>query len=564
MAATIKPDQETGFSVVLPHRLEPPVSDVNPAPASEGASQPAPVRSELELLRERNAMLEKLVSDRTVDSRLAAIIESSDDAIVSKTLQGIILTWNRGAERIFGWKAHEVIGKAINILIPPDRQEEEPQILARLHRGERVDHFETVRVTKDGRLIDVSVSISPVRDIDDRIVAASKIARDITLQKRIQRELQLAKEAAEAANHAKDQFLSVLSHELRTPLTPVLAEMSYLETLEDLPQAIRSNISMIRRNVETEARLVDDLLDLTRIARGKLQLRCEVVDVNDAIRSVIAMVQNQIDAKRIELAVGLRARKHHVWADAGRLQQILLNLFSNAVKFTNEGGSISIRTSNEQADHQLQVEVVDNGIGIEPEVLPRLFNAFEQTERTRRFGGLGLGLSIARSLATLHHGTIQAVSEGHDKGSTFVFSLSTTAPPSERPQPVPVATTAKKLSGFRVLLVEDHTDTRAAMARLLQALGCTVTLATSVREAVAIASHAAFDLLISDIGLPDGSGIDVMRSLREQNIRGIALSGFGQEEDVQRSRDAGFETHMTKPINFQTLRELVSKYADQK
>jgi PAS domain S-box-containing protein len=557
-------DQETGFSVVLPHRLEPPVSDVNPAPASEGVPPPAPVRSELELLRERNAMLEKLVNDRTVDSRLAAIIESSDDAIVSKTLQGIILTWNRGAERIFGWKAHEVIGKAINILIPPDRQEEEPQILARLHRGERVDHFETVRVTKDGRLIDVSVSISPVRDIDDRIVAASKIARDITLQKRIQRELQLAKEAAEAANHAKDQFLSVLSHELRTPLTPVLAEMSYLETLEDLPEAIRSNISMIRRNVETEARLVDDLLDLTRIARGMLQLRCEVVDVNDAIRSVIAMVQNQIDAKRIELAVGLRARKHHVWADAGRLQQILLNLFSNAVKFTNEGGSISIRTSNEQADHQLQVEVVDNGIGIEPEVLPRLFNAFEQTERTRRFGGLGLGLSIARSLATLHHGTIQALSEGHDKGSTFVFSLSTTAPPSERPQPVPVATTAKKLSGFRVLLVEDHTDTRAAMARLLQALGCTVTLATSVREAVAIASHAAFDLLISDIGLPDGSGIDVMRSLREQNIRGIALSGFGQEEDVQRSRDAGFETHMTKPINFQTLRELVSKYADQK
>jgi PAS domain S-box-containing protein len=557
-------DQETGFSVVLPHRLEPPVSDVNPAPASEGVPPPAPVRSELELLRERNAMLEKLVNDRTVDSRLAAIIESSDDAIVSKTLQGIILTWNRGAERIFGWKAHEVIGKAINILIPADRQEEEPQILARLHRGERVDHFETVRVTKDGRLIDVSVSISPVRDIDDRIVAASKIARDITLQKRIQRELQLAKEAAEAANHAKDQFLSVLSHELRTPLTPVLAEMSYLETLEDLPEAIRSNISMIRRNVETEARLVDDLLDLTRIARGMLQLRCEVVDVNDAIRSVIAMVQNQIDAKRIELAVGLRARKHHVWADAGRLQQILLNLFSNAVKFTNEGGSISIRTSNEQADHQLQVEVVDNGIGIEPEVLPRLFNAFEQTERTRRFGGLGLGLSIARSLATLHHGTIQALSEGHDKGSTFVFSLSTTAPPSERPQPVPVATTAKKLSGFRVLLVEDHTDTRAAMARLLQALGCTVTLATSVREAVAIASHAAFDLLISDIGLPDGSGIDVMRSLREQNIRGIALSGFGQEEDVQRSRDAGFETHMTKPINFQTLRELVSKYADQK
>jgi PAS domain S-box-containing protein len=532
------------------------------------SGDPAPLASpqllaELEELRRHNQQLQQILHDRSaLDARLVAIIESSDDAIVSKTLQGIIRTWNRGAERIFGWKADEVIGKAINLIIPPDRQHEEPHILSRIQRGERVDHFETVRMTKDGRLIDVSVTISPIRDADGKIVAASKIARDITIQKRFHRELQQAKEAAELANQAKDQFLSILSHELRTPLTPVLAEMSYLESLDDLPTSIRSNISMIRRNVETEARLVDDLLDLTRIARGKLQLRYEVVDANDAIRAVLSMVQSHSDKKSIELAVGLRAKNHCVWADAGRLQQILLNLLSNAVKFTNEGGTISVRTFN-TTDQQLRIEISDNGIGIEPELLPRLFNAFEQTERTRRFGGLGLGLSIARSLIELHHGTIHAFSEGRDKGATFTLALGTT-PPIERAQPAPAPAKPQKLAGFRVLLVEDHSDTRAAMARLLQALGCTVTVATSVREAVEVAHHGKFDLLISDIGLPDGSGIDVMRSLRQQNIRGIALSGFGQEEDVQRSRDAGFETHMTKPINFQTLRDIVSRFADLK
>ena len=533
----------------------------NPHLPSDAQKAPEALRAELGELRRENEQLRQVAADPVVDSRLAAIIESSDDAIVSKTLNGIIRTWNKGAERIFGWKADEVIGKPINIIIPPDRQDEEPRILALLQRGERVDHFETVRMTKDGRLIDVSVTISPVRNASGQIVAASKIARDITLQKQIQRELREAKEAAELANRTKDQFLSVLSHELRTPLTPVLAEMSYLEEVADLPESIRGNIAMIRRNVETEARLVDDLLDVTRISRGKLRLQFEVVDVNEAIRAVVAMVQGQIDQKAIELTVGLRARKHHVWADPGRLQQVFLNLLSNAVKFTPEGGSISIRTADDEDGDRLRVEVGDSGIGIEPEMLPRLFTSFEQSERTRRLGGLGLGLSIARALIELHHGTIRATSRGHNQGTMFAVELTPTQQEPERGGSSATGTHDERLSGFRVLLVEDHADTRTAMFRLLEAIGCSVQSAGTLHEAIELAERGEFDLLISDIGLPDGSGTEIMRRLRDRNIRGIAVSGFGQEDDVQRSREAGFAAHITKPISFHALKEAVSTAA---
>ena len=516
--------------------------------------------AEVAELRRQNEQLRAAATDPLLRGQLAAIVESSDDAIVSKTLKGIIQTWNSGAQRIFGWTPDEVIGKPINIIIPPDRQGEEPQILARIQRGERVDHFETVRITKDGRLIDVSVTISPVRNGEGRIVAASKVARDITRQKMIQRELEQAKEAAELANQTKDQFLSVLSHELRTPLTPVLAEMSYLEALGDLPESIRGNIAMMRRNIETEARLVDDLLDVTRIARGKLRLQFEVVDVNEVIRAVVAMLQSQIDEKALELTVGLRARLHHVWADPGRFQQILLNLMSNAVKFTPEGGTISIRTTNDAPQEMLRIEVSDSGIGIDPQLSSRLFHAFEQTERTRRLGGLGLGLSIARSLMELHHGTIHASSAGHNQGATFVVELSTTSQEPQRSGSTVAGGSSERLLGLRILLVEDHADTRAAMSRLLVALGCSVESAGSVREGVELAERGNFDLLISDIGLPDGSGTEIMQRLRSRNVRGIALSGFGQEEDVQRSRDAGFDSHITKPINFHALKAAVSKY----
>ena len=501
-------------------------------------------------------------------ARLAAIIESSDDAIVSKTLEGVIQTWNKGAERIFGWTADEVIGKPITIIIPPDRQEEEPQILARLRVGERVDHFETIRQTKDGRRIHVSVTISPIRDHTGRVIGVSKVARDVTLQKEFQQRLvaarvaaEEAQAAAEQANRAKDHFLSVLSHELRTPLTPVLGALGLIEQDATIPPHLAEQISMIRRNVETEARLVDDLLDLTRIARGKVRLHYEVVDAHAVLRNVIVMFQRDIDEKGLTVAVALRARRFHVWADPGRFQQMLLNLLSNAVKFTPADGSITVRTGNE--DGRIEIDVIDTGVGIEPDVLPRLFQPFEQGEQTisREFGGLGLGLSIVKSLAELHKATITATSGGKGEGATFTLRLDTVTPPESPGAREPVAGTAAK--AYRVLLVEDHTDTRNVMSKLLASFGCVVTTAGTVKEAVAATERQAFDLLLSDIGLPDGSGLDVMRHLaaRSSQVKGIALSGFGQDDDLRRSHEAGFATHLTKPVNLHVLQEAIRKVA---
>jgi PAS domain S-box-containing protein len=509
-------------------------------------------------------------------ARLAAIIESSDDAIVSKTLEGIIRTWNKGAERIFGWQAEEVIGKPITIIIPADRLEEEPKILARIQAGERVDHFETIRQAKDGRLLHVSVTISPVRDHTGRIIGASKIARDVTLQKQFERELRAAKdaaeeakataekarEAAETASRAKDHFLSVLSHELRTPLTPVLAAISLLEQDTDVPPHVAEQVGMIRRNVETEARLVDDLLDLTRIARGKVRLHYEVIDAHTVLRSVASMLNPEIEEKGLTVAIALRAKRFHVWADPGRFQQMLLNLLSNAIKFTPPDGTITVRTSNENGT--IKIEIIDTGVGIEPDVLPRLFRPFQQGEQTvtRRFGGLGLGLSIVKSLVELHKASISATSEGKDKGSTFTLRIDTVVP-NQQLQPASSGSTADgkaREMAWRVLLVEDHDDTRLVLTKLLTSYGCKVTAAASVKEAVAAAEHDTFDLLLSDIGLPDGSGMDVMKHMAARsNIRGIALSGFGQDEDLRRSREAGFATHLTKPVNFQTLRDVIKK-----
>ena len=503
-------------------------------------------------------------------ARLAAIVESSDDAIVSKSLEGIVTSWNKGAERIFGWTAAEMIGRPITTLIPPDRLEEEPKILARLRAGDRVDHFETVRVDKYGKLLNVSVTISPIRNAQGQIVGASKVARDITTQKQFQRELEAAKNAAEeakrlavaakeeaeAANHAKDHFLSALSHELRTPLTPVLGAISMLELDASLPPAVREQIQMMRRNVETEARLVDDLLDLTRIARGKVRLQLEVIDAHAVVRSVVAMFQKEIDEKALSVTLSLRARAYHVRADSGRFQQIMLNLLSNAVKFTPPDGSITVRTSNENGT--VRIDVADTGVGIPADVMPRLFRPFEQGERTvtRKFGGLGLGLSIVKSLVELHKASISVTSEGKGRGTTFSLRMESVTPTAEALAPAPAeADAAKRL---RILLVEDHADTRDVLSRLLTGFGCVVTPAGSVKEALEAAEHATFDLLLSDIGLPDGSGTDVMRHLAATHgVKGIALSGFGQDDDLERSREAGFATHLTKPVNIQMLKQVI-------
>jgi PAS domain S-box-containing protein len=495
------------------------------------------------------------VDNDAAQAALAAIVEYSEDAIMSSTLDGIVRTWNRGAEHIFGYTAAEIIGRPNSTMIPADRQHEEPRILELLKAEQRVDHFETTRIAQSGRNVDVAVTISPIKDAAGHMIAFSTSTRDITSQKNMQRELHLAKESAEAANQAKDHFLSVLSHELRTPLTPVLAKISYLETQTGLPPEFLQHIGMIRRNLELEARLVDDLLDLTRIRRQKICLHLEVVDVHQILRNAIEMVQSVIDSKSIDMAISMRATRHDVWGDPDRLQQVFMNLLSNAAKFTPESGLITVRTAN-VGDNQLRVEVRDNGIGIESDMLLRLFNAFEQTERTRRFGGLGLGMSIAKSLVELHHGTITAVSDGPNLGAMFAVELGTVTP--VEPERPPVMVENVTASGCRILFVEDHEDTRRVMERLLTHIGCTVVSAGGVQEAITIGERHPFDLLVTDLGLPDGSGTQIMEKFKlRKRVRGIAISGLGQEEDLRRSQEAGFEIHLIKPINFATLKEAI-------
>ena len=365
------------------------------------------------------------------EALLAAIVQSSDDAIISKNLDGIITSWNGSAERLFGYTAEEVIGRSIAILFPHDRLDEEPRILERLKHGERVDHFETIRLRKDGTPLAISVTISPLKDATGRIVGASKIARDITELKRVRTELREAKEIAEEANKSKDKFLAALSHELRTPLSPVLMTAAAMDLNSDLPPAVRDDVAMIRRNVELEVKLIDDLLDLSRVVAGKLTLNVATVDVNEAVGHVCATCRPYILEKAIRLHCSVPDASPHVKADPTRLQQVLWNLLRNAAKFTPERGDIHVSVSTID-EERVRIQIRDTGIGITPDILPRVFNAFEQGDAsvTRQFGGMGLGLAISKTLTEMHHGTIRAESAGRNRGSTFTLELSARRPPN--------------------------------------------------------------------------------------------------------------------------------------
>jgi signal transduction histidine kinase/ActR/RegA family two-component response regulator len=374
--------------------------------------------------------------------------------------------------------------------------------------------------------------------------------------------LQEALAKAEAANAAKDQFLAVLSHELRTPLAPVLAAATTLLTDEHLPQAIRDSLEMIRRNVELEARLIDDLLDLTRIARGKMQLSFDVVDVNVLVTQTVEICRSDIYRKELDLSVRLDAAEHHTRADPARLQQVLWNILKNAVKFTPSKGRIEIASHNE-AD-QLMIEISDTGIGIEPQHLRTIFNAFEQTsdDVTRRFGGLGLGLAISNALVQAHNGMLIANSGGKGKGATFCISLPVTAARAATSSASSERSSARSLQTLKLLLVEDHPDTAKVMARLLRNLGHEVTTAHTVAATLEAAQNQQFDLVLSDLGLPDGSGLELMRELGQRyGLRGVAISGYGMEEDLAQTERAGFFAHLTKPVNVHQVQAVLSQFA---
>jgi signal transduction histidine kinase/CheY-like chemotaxis protein len=393
------------------------------------------------------------------------------------------------------------------------------------------------------------------------IEASTRTENLLTQSQSLATELQktnLELEEKARSNMAKDQFLAMLSHELRTPLTPVLASALELENEPDVREDVRESLQMIRRNVELEARLIDDLLDLTRIDRGKVQLNFEVVDADMLLQNALEICRPEIDRKHLRPSLNLSATKVHMRADPARLQQIFWNLINNAVKFTPPNGQITVTTTNESAE-KLRVEIADSGMGIEPEALPKIFDAFEQGGRTQ-LGGLGLGLAISKTLVEAHKGTITAQSAGRNKGAKFSLVFPTCEKVEAQIAPALSPTFAERQS-MRILLVEDHEDTNRSLTSLLRRRGYHVKSALTFQSALELSAKEKFDVLISDLGLPDGSGIDLIQKLASKPPLGIALTGFGMEQDIRKSREVGFHHHLVKPIDLNKLDSLIQQGA---
>jgi signal transduction histidine kinase/CheY-like chemotaxis protein len=415
-------------------------------------------------------------------------------------------------------------------------------------------------VDREGMTRFVNVNLLRLQTSEQTIQGVLYLVEDKTRDMTLRQELI-------GANAAKDQFLALLSHELRNPLSPVIAMVGELEASAGHNPEVRRALEVIRRNVELEARLIDDLLDVTRISKGKLQLSLETASVHEILQRSYEICREEIAAKDLTIEFRLRATQAYVDGDPARLQQVFWNLIKNSVKFTPEKGRIVIETLNPTPD-SVEIRTTDTGIGIEKEQMDRIFNAFEQGQSsiTRRFGGLGLGLAISKAMVNAHGGTIKVESGGKNRGATFIVTLATVVAPvaaqerpkSEEPKEASAKAAQIKDTGPRVLVVDDHVDTCTGMQMMLERRGYRVSVAHTADQAVEKAEQEAFDLVISDIGLPDRSGYELMQELSTaKNLRGIALSGFGMESDVTRARAAGFSEHLTKPINFDRLDEAI-------
>jgi two-component system, chemotaxis family, CheB/CheR fusion protein len=497
--------------------------------------------------------------------RYLELFTFAPDAYVETDLVGTIREANLAAERLLGVPRELLVGALLPrfFLMEGSRAALRSRIRS-FSRQEGPTRWE-VRLGPADSARDLAVTVEAVRQGHGGASGLRWLLRDVTLRKQAEAELRQAKEDAEAANQAKDRFLATLSHELRTPLSPVLLLASTLAEDPGVPPALRPLLDTIRRNVELEARLIDDLLDLTRITRGKLDMRLEVTDLRKLVEHTIEIAcAREMAAGRLRVVVELSPEDHRLWADSSRLTQVLWNLLSNAVKFTPVGGTVTVRS---WADGDLLVlQVSDTGVGIDPDLLPHIFDAFEQgrIRSPRRMGGLGLGLAIGRAIAEMHGGTLTADSDGRGRGARFTLALPRGRElPTAEEAPQGIESPKSKIQNLRILLVEDNADTAEAMASLLALSGHQVTTARSVSQALsAVERRDGFDLVISDLGLPDGSGIDLMRELSTRHgLRGIALSGYGMEEDVRQSLEAGFTRHLTKPVSLPQLQAALREIA---
>jgi PAS domain S-box-containing protein len=489
---------------------------------------------------------------------LAAIVESSEDAIVAKSLDGIVVSWNRGAERVFGYTQEEMVGRPITVIIPPEHAHEEPAILDRIRRGERVESYESIRRRKDGSLIAVSLMISPIRDQDGNVIGASKIARDITHLKKIERELR-------DADRRKDEFLAVLAHELRNPLAPIRQATQVARASFANEARVEWSHDVIDRQVGHMARLLDDLLDIARITRGTLEIRRSNVDLATVVEAALEMARPLIDARRHTLTVDLPDDPVALDADPLRLSQVIANLLTNAAKYTGNGGHIALSAERDRGC--ATIRVVDDGIGLAGESLAQIFEMFAQvgTALDRTEGGLGIGLALSRGLVQLHGGTIEAHSAGLGKGSEFIVRL-----------PLVRANT-KSLGAphegsghdggrrLHILVADDNHDSAESLALFLELNGHTTELVYAGDAAFAAMLRRPPDLALLDIGMPNLNGYELAERVREQPWGGaitlVAITGWGQDGDRARAHAAGFDHHRVKPIDTHDLLALCSTVA---
>ena len=521
---------------------------------------------------------------------LAALIESADDAVISKTLEGIITSWNAGAQRIFGYTAEQVVGKSVTILIPPDHIDEEPAILARLRAGQRIEHYETIRLTKDGRLIDISLTVSPIKGPNGEIVGASKIARDITEQRQARKALDAAyaeaerarREAEQAAaekerlyrqaeesSRLKEEFLATISHELRTPLSAILGWTRMLRLGQLSAEEHAKALDTIERNARAQAQLIDDLLDVSRIVTGKLRMDVRPSDPTSFIDAAVEAVRPAAEAKGVRLQKVMDSGTVAIPGDPVRLQQVVWNLLSNAIKFTPRGGHVQIRS--ERVNSHLEIVVSDTGQGIASDFLPHVFDRFRQADQktSRQHGGMGLGLAIVRHLVELHGGTVRASSAGVGQGATFtvqlpIIPLYQVDSSGGRVHPgardlLPPQEITDRLDGLTILVVDDEPDTRDLLKQGLEYCGATVRLAGSAAEALTALDKDVPDILISDIGMPGEDGYDLIKQVRNlqaekgRSVAAIALTAYTRVEDRLHALRAGYDMHVPKPVELTEL-----------
>lgn len=526
---------------------------------------PMTVRRAIGEAQERRSRIKAESALREYETGFRLLVDALRDyAVIGLDRNGSIRSWNSAAERLLGYRADEITGESVSRLYAGEPNNGSDEVLQSLNGALQKGSYVRDRwlTSRTGKVFFASMVTTAIRNDEGDLIGFSKIIRDTTEERRAGDALRLAKEQAEAANAAKDRFLAMLSHELRTPLTPILAATTFIEQRfidqgAPLPDGLSELLPLIRRNIELEARLIDDLLDLNTISHGKLSLELAPMDLHEAMQDLIRTARIEAADKNLQINTRLDAARCCINGDAARVQQIIWNLLRNAIKFTPTDGGVLIETRNPDDAH-IAIRVTDSGIGIGDAAMPRIFSAFEQadTSITRQFGGLGLGLAIAHALTLRHGGSLQAYSAGEGLGASFTVTLPLTdAIPVERAAP----TLSRGDGGpLRILLVEDNQDTTLAMVTLLGMSGHSVDAAATVADARSMASNGHYDLLISDLGLPDGNGMDVVRAfVQHQSAPSIAMTGYGMDEDIRRCRDAGFTAHVTKPVGFDRLNELI-------